>query len=338
MTDGAIVLLAALVACWCCAAVMGVIARSTRGLSALRLTFGSARGTLLVPPFVGLAAAVSLYGVHRNLLGGGPGGRLATDVDGCVHWVSHTSEHAPSIRAVLFFGLLIGWGLAPFLVAGRTRRLARRLMGAVDRDATRRIRRDSPAGSRLFAVRGLADDGPLVLAIRGGAAVFLPSDLSITGRELAAVIAHERAHVERKHFRRRWVFESLLAGPMPRFLVKPLAHEARIEEECEADDDAARALGSGTIVARALVHVTESVLHTGGHVPARAARFAGGDGLRQRVERLLAPSRRAPRRFARALGLSTMIAVSIGSTLALAPQVGVWAFCQLESFLGMCCC
>jgi Zn-dependent protease with chaperone function len=337
MTDLAVVLLTALLVCWASAASFGLLSRSTRGMALLRAGFGSARGALLVPPLLGVGTAATLWALHKQILVlRDPTAAFQSDADGCVHWLAHDGAYAPTLWAAAFSALGLCAALLPLLSARRARRIGTSLRQRIDRAATRGLRRAAGDPRRLFAARDLVE-GPLVIAA-ARAAVFLPTWLRLPRRELSAVIAHERAHCARGHLRRRWRTEIALAVPLPCVLVAPLLRAARLEEECEADDEAVRACGSRVLVARALLRVSECVLSARAPWPAAIARFGDRDTLRQRIERLLAPGPRAPHAYRRALLALALVALVLPAAPLWAPAPALWVFCQLETLLGLWCC
>jgi len=116
--------------------------------------------------------------------------------------------------------------------------------------------------------------------------------------ELAAAIAHERAHIVRQHGRAR-----VLARVVGAFVVdagtrRSLMRDFVHAQEREADDDAALEVGSRALVAEALL----AVLRRGHpHVPLGVPAFGGADAA-ARVEALCRPPDEG--RVSRALALA----------------------------------
>jgi Zn-dependent protease with chaperone function len=105
--------------------------------------------------------------------------------------------------------------------------------------------------------------------------------------ELAAILAHERAHARRR--------DNLLGGFLNTFytlLPIPGAHllvrDWRRAAERACDADAASAVGSRLVVAQALVRAAALLVHTPRTLPG-AARFTGDEDLEGRIAALLDP-------------------------------------------------
>jgi peptidase M48-like protein len=340
MSDALVVIALAIASSWAAAAILGVAARGTRGLHRIRLLFGSTRGALLAPPLVGLAVAASAYASHRSVLVQNRLARtLVGDQDGCLHWLAHATGMSPTAWSLLLSAVLLVAVSIPGWRALSRRRSQRALLLRIDRRATRRVRgwlRPDRSAPDVFAARDLERVGALSTRLGRRDVVLVPTGLAVPEAELAAIVAHERSHLRRRHALRRWVFETLLAVPAPRLLLGRCLEAAREEEEWEADDDASSAVGDPLAVARALFHATEAV------VSARAARRSdaalGADGdIRGRVERLLRAPTAPPSGFARALGPSLALAGAFVVSQLVHPVPGLWAFCQVEQLLGLAC-
>ena len=192
------------------------------------------------------------------------------------------------------------------------------LLAASLRDA-RRTRREHLAQLRLAARRDPHVDALIVehatataycLPGRARTIVLTTAALAaLDDDELAAVMAHERAHLRGRH---HLVIAAAVAlsGTVP-FL--PVFRWARGEQarllEMRADDDAATGADRLT-VARALVHLAE------GSVPAVALGAADVAAL-ARVERLLAPERR--------LGIGRRVVISAALVITAALPIGLAA-------------
>jgi hypothetical protein len=147
---------------------------------------------------------------------------------------------------------------------------------------------------------------------------------SWTRETLCAVLAHERAHVERR--------DALVAGlarlnrslfwfhPLAWWLERRLA--AAAEEVCDAAG--ARAMGDPRRYARLLIGMAESVRAAGGRVSALAVGMGGGRLLRRRVDRVLDASVRGRvsplRAGATAAACASAIALASACRPAAAPQ------------------
>ena len=197
-----------------------------------------------------------------------------------------SGAHGRPGQVVAVAGLVLLGVMAVRLVAGATR-LA---------DAVRRRRRHR----RLLRLVGEArtDLGVTVLAHPNPAAYLLPGwpdRVVVTSgaltrlpeAELAAVLAHERAHAAGRHHRLCAV-AGVLHHAYPRVPVFTQAHTqvARLVELC-ADEVAARAQ-SPLALARALVTMAEAAATPPGVLA------AGGGDTAERITRLLHPPRRLP--------------------------------------------
>jgi predicted transcriptional regulator/Zn-dependent protease with chaperone function len=151
----------------------------------------------------------------------------------------------------------------------------------------------------------------------------------LTGPQLGAVLAHERAHLRRRHH--RWALAAaLVAEVMP---VVPLLREApaRVGRLLEMDaDEHAADHHEPRVLASALVTVTSAGGHTaavpGGATPivgrprGAGATGAGAEAL-ARVHRILRPPDRLPRRRA-AITRAAVVALTVAPlVLATAPAV-----------------
>lgn len=149
---------------------------------------------------------------------------------------------------------------------------------------------------------------------------------SLNQSELAAVLAHERAHLRGRH---HLVLASALAlsRSVP---VLPVFRWAYVEQsrllEMVADDRAATTVGSRREVARALVRLAEGV------VAPPAALAAADVAALARVERLLAPQRLVAGPARAALGCLILVAVLLPLTIAVGPAaLATWAgYCPLS--------
>lgn len=169
---------------------------------------------------------------------------------------------------------------------------------------------------RSLALLAGSDDGPggtvvldhdvaaaYCLPGRGGRVVVTSAALAtLSGVEAAAVLAHERAHLDSRHHV-VLAFSSALARAFPRVSLFGAAHEAQVRlVEMHADDVAASCNGRLS-VATALVHLAGSSTPT-------AALGAGGPTSLARVRRLLAPARPLGRgRTAMALATAALLLV-----------------------------
>jgi Zn-dependent protease with chaperone function len=197
----------------------------------------------------------------------------------------------------------------------RRHRLLVRLAGGTDPDVPAVVL-DCP-GPAAYSVAGRR---PEVVVTRGAV------DL-LTGPQLGAVLAHEHAHLRRRHHRLT-LAAALVAEALP---LVPLLREApaRVGRllEMDADERAADHHEPG-VLASALVAVTTAgggpaaVGIPGGAaaVTGGAASVAGGDAL-ARVHRILRPPDRLPRRREALMRAAVVALAAAPLVLATAPAV-----------------
>ncbi|NUP46398.1 MAG: M48 family metalloprotease [Catenulispora sp.] len=185
----------------------------------------------------------------------------------------------------------VTWCLGSHLTSARRERTRHRravaLVGALDRET---------------GVSVVPDDRPAAYCLpgRGHRIVLTSAALAALGpAELAAVIAHERAHVRGRHHL-ALAFTAALAAAFPRIGLFSMAasQTARLVEL--AADDAACATSDELTLAEALLSMA------GPGAPAMAL-AAGGD-VADRIRRLIAGRRPLPRWAAR-LGLAAAVAL-----------------------------
>ncbi len=120
---------------------------------------------------------------------------------------------------------------------------------------TRRVRAELASFAEIEGVEVIAAAGPFAFAVPGSpGGVVLGDQLvhALSRDERRAVIAHEHAHLDHGHHRYVHVAETC-AEAFP-FLV-PLARQVRFNTERWADETAAVAVGSRTLVARTIARV-----------------------------------------------------------------------------------
>ncbi|WP_280248703.1 M56 family metallopeptidase, partial [Nocardia abscessus] len=137
---------------------------------------------------------------------------------------------------------------------------------------------------------------------------------SLDGRELSAVLAHERAHLDGRHHLLLALTRGV-ASVLPRvdLFASGAVEVARLLEMC-ADDAAARIHGSHT-VARALFAMTEAMPNT-------PALGSGGADLDARLERLTASGAPEPRTTARPRVIMAATAAT-AVMMVIPPAVGI---------------
>lgn len=226
--------------------------------------------------------------------------------------------HAVSAAATITLAVRTGYMYASALTRAR-------------RQAEQHLRGLALAGRRDPRLDALVVDHPTAAAYclpgRSGTVVLTSAAVaSLSPVELAAVLAHERAHLRGRH---HLVLASALAlsRSVP---VLPIFKWAYLEQsrllEMVADDRAASTIGSRLTVARALVRLAEGVLAP--PVALGAANVAAVS----RVERLIAPERllTLPARA----GMICLIAAAVllPVTIAVAPAgLAAWAdYCPIS--------
>lgn len=207
--------------------------------------------------------------------------RLATLVDAC--WEAIQEQYstpggatAASVGVVLVVAILgrLGFTLTIEVLTTycRRRKQRRGLVMVASRDTTMGVLVVPHASSAVYCLPGR----PGVVVCTSAAVA------ALDGRELAAVLAHERAHLRSRHD----MVLSAAAGLRAAFPFVPafalaLAELGRLVEM--QADDAAAAAGERRVLASALVRLAE------GAVPA-VAMGAGGTTALARVQRLARPA------------------------------------------------
>jgi Zn-dependent protease with chaperone function len=190
----------------------------------------------------------------------------------------------PQVRAAVPYDEVAGRLAIPALLAvvvacGRT--LWRH--GRVRRRAHRAL-----AGLPGTEVAVLPDEVPYAYALPGGRRdrVVVTTALlaSLEPAERRALFAHERAHLAARHH--RLLLAVRLAARANPFL-RPLRTAVSYTAERWADEDAARAVGSRRVVARA---IGKAALRSAGSPAATLAGFAASGPVPRRVAALLGPA------------------------------------------------
>jgi Zn-dependent protease with chaperone function len=258
-------------------------------------------------------AAIALAGLTLAVHGTALGGGLSDLLGACVRRLRDTYA-VPGGTAAAVAGLaLAGAVLAGTIVAGAAR------VRAARRDALHHARTARLVGHEMpdLAATVVEHPSPAAYCLGGRQ----PTVVLTTGAlrvldpaQLAAVLAHERAHLANRHHLLTTVAR---AGRMVLPFV-PLLREADTQvarlAELHADDTAARACDSGSLVAAALV-----ILATGGSY--RPAMAAAAADVTLRVTRLLRPAKPL-RRMHRVLLRAGVAALVLGPfLLALTPAL-----------------
>ena len=128
--------------------------------------------------------------------------------------------------------------------------------------------------------------------------------------ELAAVVAHERAHGQRRDPLRRLVARSCMPFHLP-WIGRILDRRLALAQEMAADEAAAGEVGDGARVAQAILHVARRRAR----IPQGAAALGGSD-VAARVTLLLDDRERYDVPSARAVGVATVLLLVCAAALA----------------------
>ena len=209
---------------------------------------------------------------------------------GADHCLSHAAHHHHLCLTHLptGHGHALAWTVAVAAFAPSVAVLAWWLRGALrELGAVRALVASSAPSSHGRDVRELDRAEPIALTVGWFAPTILVSRgllRAASGPTRRAILAHERAHVRRRHtlhaFADRW-FASLL----PRRVGEHLIGILTLAREQRCDLDAAGTVGDRLTVARALTEVARLNLHA----PRVGASIEGGD-LAARVRALLEPT------------------------------------------------
>jgi Zn-dependent protease with chaperone function len=257
----------------------------------------SAVATVLAAGLAGVAAVLH-WGASHDLVG--------TAWQVCLNALR--GAHGPAAQVAAAAGLVLLAAVALRLLLGWWREVAgaawqRRRHRAMLRLAE--VRRDGRAGDEITV---LAHPEPVAYVVPGRSPRVVVSTATLdrlSDSELAAVLAHERAHAAGYH---HWLVGGswLLRRAFPRIPV--FTHTARettrLVEMCA--DDAATQHHSRLALARALVAMA-------GPVPAAGALPAAGGDAADRLRRLLYPPRPLP------AAASGLVAVGFGALPLLPP-------------------
>jgi len=268
---------------------------------------------------VALGAAVAPSVLPVLLLGlcFAPGvlGWLGLHADHCVHHPGH--PHLCLVHATVPFGgpqaallLAAGAGLAVAGVsvgraAARTRRTLARLRAGAAREIAPGVHCvDSERPFSLTA--GLAARGE----------IFVSSALAraLAPEQLAAVVAHERAHARRRDGLRRLAAHAGSWAHGPR-LRRALLAELDLATERACDEEAGRRVGDRLLVAEAILAVERLLARAPGPTSGPLLAF-GGSSVAARVTGLIEePGEPAPRAVWLALPVVTWAAASLAEPL-----------------------
>ena len=226
------------------------------------------------------------------------------------HWVALT-------LAGVLAAELVGVLLLSFVRTARTRQRHRELLELVVQP---RSTEGSAAGETLL----LEHPAPVAFCIPGARPLLVLSSgmlAELDDAQLAAVVAHERAHLRERHHLLLLPFVAWRAA-LPVLPAADRAHDAvRDLVEMRADDVALESL-TGPAPRRTLAAAIVAVAGgAGGVVPAGALAVHGG-AVAVRVRRLLAPARPLPAAARWTALLCALALLLVPTVLLLAPAVG----------------
>lgn len=252
-----------------------------------------------------LAALGCVFGVAWILI------REAVWAEPVGWWVWGLTGAVTVFAAVVVVRLV--WALGRVIIATGSRRRRHRdlvdLLGREDEGGvdgrTRGLRVLAEERPLAYCVPGLRD--PRVVLSAGTVAMLSPD-------ELAAVLAHERAHLRARHDLVLATFDAVHQA-FPHAIRSELpAEQCRLLVEMLADDAAVRSVGPAPL-GRALVALAGSVVPAGGL-------GAGPLSTRVRLERLAAPEHGRTGRLAAAVYLLA-VSLVLAPVLAVAVAAGV---------------
>lgn len=258
-------------------ALIGVLLAAGRGWRGRLSAHAESRLALAAALAPGLVALAALAAALLPSLGWLPDHCLAHGAHHPHLCVNHGATTLPAAPLLGLAGLLAARGCIAALRAARilvsSWRAARSLDAASRRDGPglRRLPVDAPEAFVIGMLR------PRVYVSDG--LLRMPGDV------VAAVLAHERAHVARRDPLRRLAATVALCCHLPG-LASRLERSLHRCQEMAADADAARALGDGGRVASALVTMARARRHQPSVIASAGLAYAGSH-IRERVHRLL---------------------------------------------------
>lgn len=237
----------------------------------------------------------------------GAAGLVLADLDHCLQHVIGHHHHLCWAHPPHRSGHLLGWLVPGALAAGVALRLGPRAWRVWRTHrmtaALVRLSRPSDLGPD---VRLLDQDAPVAVAVGWRRPVVLLSTgliARVDATTLAAVLGHERAHIERGDT--RWALvERVAASLLPKAVADRLLDRATLAREQASDARAAERAGGRLLMARALTGIARL-----GPSPAGLS-IAAGD-LEARVELLLSPPP-APGRSRGPLVVGALVALGLG--------------------------
>lgn len=211
-------------------------------------------------------------------------------------WVSQNLEWCRALAASHSLPAWLGVGLLAGVVA----------MAAGAARRWRQRPRLSPAAADELVV--IPSDEPQAYAVPGRPGHIVVSSgmlRRLDDDERRVLLAHERAHLRRRHHRYVFVAD-VAASAVP--ILRPLRARVRFATERWADEDAAGVVGDRSVVARAICRAA-LVQHDGGRALALAEL-----GVPARVDAMLDAESVSPRRMTSASVAAALLAVAFSST------------------------
>ena len=267
-----------------------VLAWPVPGLMARMTTFRRAPGAALVVwQSVSLAAVLSALAAAPTVLPQigrqpmGPGAARALTVV------------AATLSGLVLAQLLVSW----HQIGSRLRTLRRRHRELVDLLA-------KPGDVQLRVLEHPTPTAYCLPGLRSRVVLSQGTIDTLPAEELAAVLAHERAHIRARHDLILEFFTVMFTAVPPQLRSPEALSEVRLLAEVLADRSAARAV-SPVAMARALVALAAST-------PPAAAMGAGGSTVRIRLDLLSEATRRRPMLSSLMFGFA---ALALGTPIAL---------------------
>lgn len=234
-------------------------------------------------------------------------GRLPGGLESCLSAIHHLTNPADSRLLQLVAAAILSALLARLVYCAAVTGAANHRRRARHRVLLSLVAH--PDG--VLGAHVIADDAAVVYCLpgRGGRVVFTSAALErLTATQLAAVLAHECAHLRGRH---HLVVASAgllaLAFPRVRLFAEGWAHTTRLVE-MRADDLAARGHGRRS--------VAEALLALADIASPPAVLAASGVATALRIERLLAPPEPDASPWSSGLARGAISAISIGSLVA----------------------
>ena len=265
-----------------------VVAVAYRYLRPRMGQMGPARRARLL---TGLCVAPLCVGVLQTGLFFLPGvlGVIWPQMDHCLSHTAADHAHLCLVHPPSAAGAWLGWVIVLGAVVGLGRPLFRdvvRTLGSAR--LVRQLVLTAPPGDD-DGVRLVSSERPIAAATAVGSEVIVSTSLvdALSPELLSAVIAHERAHVQRRDPWRRMCAMLLSEGHLPGAR-EALLSDLELACEQASDETAAEQIGDRVRMAQALLAVAR-LLPSLPQAPVPVAMGFGGSSITARVDALLAP-------------------------------------------------